>query len=906
MKNWQRNALLGFVSAVFFSLLYIVGILEPVEDRFYDFFLRFRADRELIDNVVFLDVDDPAIAYNGVFPWPRSIIADGLLRLKEYGAAGAILDIEYIDKGPQGVDSIYLNNGLPSDFIRSFSEINTVTGDVFSAIKAGRIQMSDIDLYAGDISALITDEQNLLFDKAKSVARDNDIYLGEASALFGKSWGTLNLRADPLSGEQAERRSLVEERFSLSIDAPSSIYPNENQDILPPIPVFAESLKGAGFTNVEIDTDGVRRRVYLAQSIHDHWYAQLAFAPLLDFLGNPAIELSRHSMKLKDAQLPSGTKDLTIPLDGSGRMMLSWPSTNYQETFQHISFQDFSLLEDYEAELEQLSRALLTSTDIYFFSEQDPSLAVIPFIVTELSDLYDASQSYRLLALENCSDESFEAYIDYRRGAREKIREILALNPQSKIHAIAEIYSREDPSFAAVVKDEADYIASLLDRLDDDLKRYDTLQNNIIETVGNRFCIIGRSDTGTTDIGVNPFFGEYVNVGTHAIVLNTILSESFILPLEIVWRILFALVGVTLFILATASLSPVLRAVAGFSCALMVLIASIALFRFTGIFIGPLGFMLSLVAAVIIREIVSYAGADREKRFYRKAFATYTSEAVADEIAKNPSLLQLGGTKRRMSALFTDIQGFSTISEQLSPEDLVSLLNRYLTVMSDLILNVEGTIDKYEGDAIVAFFGAPLKQDDHAIRACSSAIQLKKAELELNKLVMEQKLAPMPLLTRVGINSGDMVAGNMGTDKKMNYTIMGDAVNLAARLEGVNKQYRTWILASDNTIRETDGRFLVRRLDKVRVVGKSEPVQLYNVLNHIEESSAEEKKLVEVFHESLDYFENRNWKKARSGFLEVRSMESDGPAEIYLKRIEQYIEKEPDGKWDGVFNLINK
>jgi class 3 adenylate cyclase len=266
----------------------------------------------------------------------------------------------------------------------------------------------------------------------------------------------------------------------------------------------------------------------------------------------------------------------------------------------------------------------------------------------------------------------------------------------------------------------------------------------------------------------------------------------------------------------------------------------------------------------------------------------------------------LGGTQRRMSAIFTDIKGFSTISEQLTPEDLVSLLNRYLTSMSNVVLDEQGTIDKFEGDAIIAFFGAPVEQPDHALRSCLSAIKIKKIETELNKIVLEQNLSPSPLMTRVGINTGDMVVGNMGTDKKMNYTIIRDAVNLAARLEGVNKQYGTWILASDDTIQQTENRLLVRRLDRVRVVGKSEPVQLYNVIDVMENATEEQKKVVSIFHEALDHFSTREWKNAAEGFKEVLSLEADGPAPLYIKRCEQYITKDPDAGWDGVFNLTEK
>ncbi|MDR2700959.1 MAG: adenylate/guanylate cyclase domain-containing protein [Spirochaetaceae bacterium] len=904
--NFWKSALLGLAGAAFFSLLYLLGILGPLEDRIYDFFLRFRAKRDRIENVVFLDVDDPAIAYNGVFPWPRSITADGLLRLKEYGALAAIFDIEYIDKGPPGVDAIYLNQGLPRDFFRSFSEISSVTSDLLYAFKSGRISRADIDEYGQDLASRIETERDNLFARAQGVARDNDLYLAQASALFGKSWASLNLRSDKLDGEQAERRFMAEERFSRSIDALSSAHRGRFVDILPALPSFSMSAKGAGFTNVEIDRDGTRRRVYLAQNIYDHWYFQLAFSPLTDYLGNPEIGLSGKKLVMRGAHMPSGTKDVSIPLDNKGRMLLDWPPEDYKDSFRHISFADFSQLEEVETELEYYSRGLLDA-DILFYARFDASLANIPLIGKELEELFDEIPAYKAAALENCSDAYFNIYTENRSKSRALINNILSLNPSEKVNGVtARLRGTVNEAEHELIKDEAQYIASICNVLSVNMKAYTEISEMIENAVRDSFCILGRVDTGTTDIGTNPFWPEYVNVGTHAVVLDTILSESFITPLGVLWLILICLVGVPLVLLGTASLSPVARVSFGSAGAVLVFFGSMLVFRLTGVFFGPLGFILALIIAIVIREIISYAGSEQEKQFYRKAFATYTSEAVADEIAKNPTLLQLGGTKRLMSAIFTDVQGFSGISEKLNPEELVSLLNLYLTTMSNLILDKEGTIDKYEGDAIIAFFGAPLEQPDHALRACLSAVKIKRAEAELNGRVLEQRLSPLPLLTRIGINSGNMVAGNMGTDKKMNYTIMGDAVNLAARLEGVNKQYGTWILASDDTIRQTGNRFLVRRLDRVRVVGKKEPVQLYNILDTVEDAAAEQEKLVTLFHQSLDCFEQRDWKKAAEGFKELSAIEEKGPAQIFLKRCEQYMIQPPKDDWDGIFNLTEK
>ncbi|MDR1429321.1 MAG: CHASE2 domain-containing protein, partial [Spirochaetaceae bacterium] len=201
-------------SAVFFSLLSLTGTFSFLESRIYDVFLHFRPDRPRLDNIVFLDVDDEAIAHIGVFPWPRAVMGDGLLRLKEYGVRAAIFDIEYIDKSPSGLDELYFRQGLRSDFGQSFMTIDSYVGDLFSALGNNRIGVGDVLQYAGELRDIINTEMETLFDKTSTLARDNDAYLASSSGLFGHTWGTLNLRPETLTGEQGERRAYAEERFS--------------------------------------------------------------------------------------------------------------------------------------------------------------------------------------------------------------------------------------------------------------------------------------------------------------------------------------------------------------------------------------------------------------------------------------------------------------------------------------------------------------------------------------------------------------------------------------------------------------------------------------------------------------------------------------------------------------------
>jgi adenylate cyclase len=214
-----KSIFIALAVGAFFILLYAAGVLGLPEERVYDFFLRGRPERERIDNVVFLDVDDAAIAYHGVFPWPRSIMADGLLRLKEFGASAAILDIEFIDKSPSGIDEIYFKRDFPVDVARTFWQIGNNVSTLLEALRSGRVSRTDAGRYEEELFSLIREDGAGLLKKASAIARDNDIYLAQASALFGHTWATLNLQSQALSEEQAERRPYAEKNFSYPVDA---------------------------------------------------------------------------------------------------------------------------------------------------------------------------------------------------------------------------------------------------------------------------------------------------------------------------------------------------------------------------------------------------------------------------------------------------------------------------------------------------------------------------------------------------------------------------------------------------------------------------------------------------------------------------------------------------------------
>jgi adenylate cyclase len=906
-----KNALIALAAGGLFALLYAAGVLGPLEERVYDVFLRGRPGGERIDNVVFLDVDDAAVAYNGVFPWPRSVMADGFLRLKEYGAIAAVLDIEFIDKGPAGIDTVYFNRDFPADFEKTFSEIGNNVADLMGALRSGRISRDEGERREAELLGLIRKGGDDLYQKAQGIARDNDVYLAQASALFGSTWATLNLQTAPLVGEQAERRSLAEERFSYPVDADSGAQTGEYVDLLPPVPVFAESARGAGFTNVDIDSDGVRRRIFLMQKVRDRFYLQLAFAPLADYLGSPEIRLEKRRLIMKNARLPGSgpeaARDIVIPLDSQGRMMLDWPKTDYKDSFFHVSFVEFSRLDEIESQLEQYLAAMETAA-LDFFARFDQSLSPVPHRMYRSGELFRESREALGRALADQSDDAFSRHLALRAEALGLIRSLAELQTGTKVLALAETLAEDYPEEAGLVREEAEYVARVAGYLDTAAERHGDLQARLREAFAGKFCVIGRTDTGTIDIGVNPFYGKYVNVGTHAVALDTILRGSFITPARPLWSAILCFALALFLMLAPARLKPALRA--GLSFGGIVLFGAVVfvLFRRSGIFVGPLGPVLAAVVAVVVRELVSYLASEKEKQFINRALSTYVSGDVVSELIANPSLLQLGGSKRRMSAIFTDIQGFSTISERLDPERLVLLLNRYLTVMSDIIMENMGTIDKYEGDAIIAFFGAPVHRKDHAALACRSAIAMKEAEQALGRVIIEEGLSSAPLYTRIGINTGEMVVGNMGASNKMNYTIMGNAVNLAARLEGVNKQYRTGgILISEYTKNEIGDEFICRSLDRVRVVGITTPLRLYELLGLRNKPGLRDEDVLAAWEDALARYENREFQAAGEIFRSILERnEADGVARLYTDRCRECAAAPPPAGWDGVNNLTEK
>jgi len=293
----------------------------------------------------------------------------------------------------------------------------------------------------------------------------------------------------------------------------------------------------------------------------------------------------------------------------------------------------------------------------------------------------------------------------------------------------------------------------------------------------------------------------------------------------------------------------------------------------------------------------------RERERIKRAFSLYLSPEMTRRIAASPDSLDLGGEEIVATALFTDLKGFTTIAESLSAHQTAALLNDYFSKVTRHIFEAEGTLIKYIGDAVFALWGAPLRMDDHATRACRAALELARDQ----RMGEAAGAGDGRLVTRIGVHTGPMVVGNLGSAQRFDYTAIGDAVNLASRLESLNKAWGTVALLSGETLAGTDGGFLVRPLGRVRVVGRSEPVALYELLGRKGEEPPLPEAALRRFEGALEDFIQGRRAQAAEGFRQARDIlgGNDGPSELYLDLLRRY-EKDPPAAWDGVISFESK
>jgi len=425
------------------------------------------------------------------------------------------------------------------------------------------------------------------------------------------------------------------------------------------------------------------------------------------------------------------------------------------------------------------------------------------------------------------------------------------------------------------------------------------------ETFKDKLVLVGVTAVAVGDVRAAPFDAVFPGVEIHATVLDNILRQDFIYRPKWLGSAragladIVVICGLVLFL--DFALDP-LRGRVGALIALGALswyvVGSQFLFTHTGAALSGVYPALAIGVTYLAISLQHYVVADREKRHTRRMLDLYLSPSLAGFVSERPEMLKLGGEKRDRTVLFSDIKGFTTIAEGLEPEQLVELLNDYLGKMTDIVFEYDGMLDKYIGDGVMAVWGAPLPQADHATRACHAALRMMEKLAEINARGAE--LGWPKLSIRIGLNSGPMVFGNVGSAGHLSLTVMGDNVNLGARLEGINKLYGSNIIASEATVDLARELIVVRELDLVRVKGKAQTARIFEVLGPAD-SAPQWHEVIEHFHAGLAAYRECDWQSASTAFEQaLRTRPNDGPSDLYLRRCRENLNTPPGPDWEPV------
>ena len=427
-------------------------------------------------------------------------------------------------------------------------------------------------------------------------------------------------------------------------------------------------------------------------------------------------------------------------------------------------------------------------------------------------------------------------------------------------------------------------------------------------TFKDKIVLAGATAQGIYDLRITPFEAGYPGLEVHANVLDSILRRDFLISPQ--WSSILDLLAIFLAALALGLVLPRLSAVFGLFFAAIVLGAEAGMnyYFFTkGLWLNLIYPIIAVILIYIGVTIFRYITEEREKRKIKSAFTKHVHPSVVDEMMKNPEMLKLGGQKKMLTVLFSDIKGFTTISEQMEPDALIELLNEYLTPMTDLVFKYEGLLDKYIGDAIMAVYGAPIEMEDHALKACRTGLEMLEKLKELRRLWAEKDPTIPHVDCRIGLNTGVIVVGNMGSQDRFDYTAVGDDVNLASRLEGAGKEYDTNIIIGEATHEQVKGEMVCRELDLIEVVGKTKPVRIYELLGENGRASENQVQLANAFRKGLRAYQSQQWDSAIKIFSQINGhYPEDGPTKVFLKRVAEFKKNPPPKDWDGVFVMTTK
>lgn len=614
-----------------------------------------------------------------------------------------------------------------------------------------------------------------------------------------------------------------------------------------PIPPIRDASLGCGFVNIPEDDDGFIRRYVLNVQTRENSYPSLAvcaFQEMEGIPGNFSISPNQQNLLLGERDIPLYKNSMIINYLGPAG------------SFPTFSFAD--VLDTEEFDLAQ------SDTD---YMERYISNKMPDFVRASLDQIQTLKERVNSLSQEKMHDDKL----------------IDSLKNEIEVRQIVVNQFWQPDSTMSPFHDKIVFIGGTIEEIPD------------------------------FDVKLTPFLnydgaGKTPGVECHANAYYTLSYGDFVhkIPTSAQHLIIIFLAVITF--IAIADFKPFKGLLFTILFMIIFIVTAFVVFILHSLWIEIIPPLVGMGFSYIGSASIQFLAEQRDKRMIKSMFSLYVPDKVVAELIAHPETAQLGGERRDLSILFADIADFTTISESLDPTQLVALLNDCLTEMTNIVLQNDGIIDKYEGDLIMAEFGAPLPNEKHALLGCRTMLQMQKKLIDLRKKWSKQGLPEIKM--RIGLNCGEVALGNFGSHKVFDYTVMGDEVNVASRLEGVNKNYGTNMLISQNVYEKVKNEMVTRNLDIIRVKGKHQPVRAYELIAEKGEKHGlfvQDLSIIPLYEQALEQYFSRNWKEAISLLEQIlNKTDQDKPSQILIERCRVFMNNSPAEDWDGVYVMTSK
>lgn len=854
MKKIIISLAISLSVCVILLLLNNIPFYRMLELKLYDLRINLSSPIPQDERIVYVEMDEEAIRQLGRWPWPRDINACLIDTLKSLGAKQIIFDVTFAQPSQLVVDkykaeNILAEENIITDFINQLSQgiENEEITDRQDIVR----QLKQVNEGMGILRQRINERlQYMLTDKDKVMAES----LKDSPVFIGYKFDIINDPSD-IKKEQ--------------------VCPDLRKNIL-------EWIKDNPQKNFrELPLNLITNRDFSDEEMF-HIFCQLKIfnllennllMPMVDAAGILKVKPEDISLDFYKVQEDIAKKKINAYLDENQPATLAGVTQYYQmhgsfavdifkKVWEEVNRERLFMKKFATAiNTSQVFRAIKVDPPISQFTEQvqgagflnaladdDGVLRTVPLLVKykekvyphiSIASIIDLLQPEKIefipakyLILKNCviNNKKKDIRIPIQENAKMLVNWTGTWKNTFRHISCLEIYRLYS------LREELNYMPPEQERdqeqqaiFDDKVKRLAQIESQLKKIAAGSICIIGLTAAGTHDYNPIPYEADYPMVGTHGNLINSILQEKFIKKADSLYNrvILLAL---------SIIMGLVLSFLSSIGAIFFILIITAAILASCFIAFNH-GTWLDLASPLML-SLFSYLGitgynfitTEKEKRWIKKAFSRYVSQEVMEEILKDPSKLKLGGERRILTVLFSDIRGFTTYSEKRKPEEVVAILNEYLDAMTKVVFEYKGTLDKYVGDEIMAIFGAPRHEppETSAKNAVITACKMMEKLKELRDKWMREGKEPLDI--GIGINTGEMVVGNMGSTLVMDYTVIGDAVNLGARIEALTRQYNNHIIISQTCYNYVKDITEIKPLEAIKVKGKEIPVMIYEVL----------------------------------------------------------------------------